>query len=189
MLPNVSTLDEDGCGWICLNPYCGGCSAEEIDFLDLIEAGVPERLAVQLGRLLEFYEGQRIAKWGTGRVQPARASVNGDDEPSQHLPWMRTEDGIPIELGQQRRLLLLIGARLRTARNACRDAGELAAALNRDLVVSFTSSEFDVGQETKQGLAILSQLCATVGHGLDDAQDCHAGIDGGLVGLRTSDEL
>ena len=22
MVPNVSTLDDDGCGWICLNPGC-----------------------------------------------------------------------------------------------------------------------------------------------------------------------
>lgn len=190
MLPNVSTLDDDGCGWICVNPCCKECSAEEAEFLDLIEAGIPEYLAVQLSRLLEFYEEQRTAHWGTGRASSVgKRRADSCESPSTELPWLRTTDGRAVELGRQRRLLALLGARLRVARAMCRDAGELAAALDRDLVVSFMSSEFDVGQDAKQSLAVLAQLCATIGKSLDDARACYDEIDDGLVGLRTGEEF
>ena len=40
MVPNVSTLDDDGCGWICLNPGCPELAAGELEAEDLVEAGV-----------------------------------------------------------------------------------------------------------------------------------------------------
>ena len=42
MVPNVSTLDDDGCGWICLNPGGPELAAGELEAEDLAEAGVPE---------------------------------------------------------------------------------------------------------------------------------------------------
>ena len=45
MVPNVSTLDDDGCGWICLSPGCPELAAGELEAADLVEAGVPEALA------------------------------------------------------------------------------------------------------------------------------------------------
>jgi len=45
MVPNVSTLDDDGCGWICLSPGCPELAAGELEAEDLVEAGVPEELA------------------------------------------------------------------------------------------------------------------------------------------------
>ena len=41
MVPNVSTLDDDGCGWICLSPGCPELAAGELEAEDLVEAGVP----------------------------------------------------------------------------------------------------------------------------------------------------
>lgn len=55
MVPNVSTLDEDGCGWICLNPDCPELAAAELEAEDLVEAGVPEGLASRLARLFARY--------------------------------------------------------------------------------------------------------------------------------------
>ena len=55
MVPNVSTLDEDGCGWICLDPACPELAATELEAEDLVEAGVPEGLAGRLARLVARY--------------------------------------------------------------------------------------------------------------------------------------
>ena len=55
MVPNVSTLDEDGCGWICLNPGCPELHADELEAGDLVEAGVPQALAGRLARLIDHY--------------------------------------------------------------------------------------------------------------------------------------
>jgi hypothetical protein len=41
----VSTLDEDGCGWICRSPGCPELTAGELEGKDLVEAGVPEAVA------------------------------------------------------------------------------------------------------------------------------------------------
>jgi hypothetical protein len=55
MVPNVSTLDDDGCGWICLNPGCPELAAGELEAEHLVEAGVPEALAGRLARLVDHY--------------------------------------------------------------------------------------------------------------------------------------
>ncbi len=55
MIPNVSTLDDDGCGWICINPVCPQQHAEELEPGDLVEAGVPAYLAGRLARLIDSY--------------------------------------------------------------------------------------------------------------------------------------
>jgi hypothetical protein len=52
MLPNVSTLDEHGCGWICLDPDCPELAAAELEAEDLVEAGVPTELARRLTKLI-----------------------------------------------------------------------------------------------------------------------------------------
>jgi hypothetical protein len=48
--PNVSTLDDDVCGWILLSPGC-----PELEPEDLVEAGVPQALAGRLARLIDHY--------------------------------------------------------------------------------------------------------------------------------------
>ncbi len=55
MLPNVSTLDEHGCLWICINPRCPELRAGELEAADLEEAGVPQALAGRLARLIAHY--------------------------------------------------------------------------------------------------------------------------------------
>jgi hypothetical protein len=55
MLPNVSTLDRDGCLWICINPSCPEQGIQEVEPEDLVEAGVPTGLAGRLDRVLAFY--------------------------------------------------------------------------------------------------------------------------------------
>ncbi len=55
MLPNVSTLDADGCLWICINPRCPELRVGELEAADLEEAGVPQALAGRLARLILHY--------------------------------------------------------------------------------------------------------------------------------------
>ena len=74
MVPNVSTLDEDGCGWICLNPGCPELAAGELEAEDLVEAGVPEALAGRLARLIDHYVDAEEAR-AVRRTRPrGRAS-------------------------------------------------------------------------------------------------------------------
>ena len=66
MVPNVSTLDADGCLWICLSPGCPELAAGELEAEDLAGAGVStswgtgsdvedEALAGRLARLVDHY--------------------------------------------------------------------------------------------------------------------------------------
>ena len=52
MVPNVSTMDEHGSGWICLDPDCPELAATELEAEDLVEAGVPTELARRLTKLI-----------------------------------------------------------------------------------------------------------------------------------------
>jgi hypothetical protein len=180
MVPNVSTLDDDGCGWICIDPRCPDCHAEELEPADLIECGVPEHLATRLVSLLDFYEEQRTREWGRGgsRREAGGAPLRRDDCPSCRS-----------ELGVERHTLALVGTRLRAAATACHEAGDLAEALDGKLYVSYISSFFDEGQATKQSLAVLAQLCHTVTVAIADAQARFEGIDPALVGLRSADDM
>lgn len=53
MIPNISTEDEEGFGWYCLNLACGDYSANEIEAEDLEALGVAPYLAKQLSKLIE----------------------------------------------------------------------------------------------------------------------------------------
>jgi hypothetical protein len=53
MLPNVSTLDDEGCAWICLTLGCSDYTAEELEFEDLTAVGVPYWVANQITKLIE----------------------------------------------------------------------------------------------------------------------------------------
>jgi hypothetical protein len=52
MVPNVSTMDEHGRVWICLDPDCPELAATELEAEDLVEAGVPAELARRLTKLI-----------------------------------------------------------------------------------------------------------------------------------------
>lgn len=51
MLPNVSTLDEDGCLWICPTPKCE-YQISELEAEDLIAVGCPPWVAEMLTDLI-----------------------------------------------------------------------------------------------------------------------------------------
>jgi len=65
MVPNVSTIDERGCAWICLDPDCPELAATELEAEDLVEAGVPAELARRPTKL--------ILRWADEAEAPARA--------------------------------------------------------------------------------------------------------------------
>jgi hypothetical protein len=198
-IPTGTGPDDDGCGWTCIDPGCAGCRAEELEAGGFIEAGVPEYLATRLARLLDFYEEQRTREWGFGAC--GRTADHTPSAPERRdSPGLAQQCHIRHDLAQyrhtrddlalQRHTLAMLGARLRVARTACRGAGELAAALDRDLVVSLMSNEFEDGQAAKQSLAVLAALCHTIAGALSDAQQCFAEIDAsGFAGLRTGDDL
>ena len=78
MLPNVSTLDEHGCLWICINPRCPELRAGELEAGDLVEAGVPQALAGRLARLIDFYVEERDSPPRTReRAQADLATLRG----------------------------------------------------------------------------------------------------------------
>jgi len=191
MIPNVSTLDDDGCGWICIDPRCPDCHAEELEAGDLVEAGVPEYLAGRLAVLLDFYEDQRCTGWGSEVGQRAdggtRAGLGAPaaDETSAH-----GASRAHVEPSAQLRKLDALGRRLVAARTACRQAGEIAEALDQELVVSYMSSSFDVGEATKRSLAIIGHACDMLGTQLDGVQShCDDVAADGLAGLRAADEM
>ena len=164
MVPNVSTLDDDGCGWICLNPGCPELAAGELEAEDLVEAGVPRALAGRLARLVGHY------------ADAEEAHAREADAPA----WAR--ERAQADLARLRALLLELG-------RLADGSGALAAHLNDALAVSYHSNDFAEAQDAKQALAAVGALCATMRRTADDAQDRLAGIDPALPGLLTADEL
>jgi hypothetical protein len=78
MVPNVSTLDSGGCGWICLDPGCPELAAGELEAEDLVEAGVPQALAGRLARLIAHYANEAEAPARTReRAQADLALLRG----------------------------------------------------------------------------------------------------------------
>jgi hypothetical protein len=158
MAPNVSTLDDDGCGWICLNPGCPELAAGELEAEDLMEAGVPEALAGRLARLIDHYADAEEAR--------AREA----DAPA----W--TRERAQAELARLRSLLLELG-------RLAEGAGALAGHLSESLVVSCQSDDFDEAQDARQALAAVGALCAVLRRTAGDAQDRLTDVASTLPGL------
>ena len=118
MVPNVSTLDEDGCGWICLNPGCPELAAGELEAEDLVEAGVPEALAGRLARLIDHYVDAEEARAREAdapartreRAQADLARLRGSScsswgaSPRRGRPSPPTSNDVARRLVPQRRL-------------------------------------------------------------------------------------
>jgi hypothetical protein len=158
MVPNVSTLDDDGCGWICLNPGCPELAAGELEAGDLVEAGVPEALAGRLARLVDHY------------VEVEEARGREADAPA------RARERAQADLARLHTHLLELGS-------LAEGAGALAAHLSDTLVVSYHSDDFSEAQDARQALAVVGALCAVLRRTAGDAQDRLAGIDSELPGL------
>ena len=158
MVPNVSTMDDDGCGWICLNPGCPELAAGELEAEDLVEAGVPEALAGRLARLIAHYADGEEA-----RADEADAPV-------------RTREWAQAELAHLRAFLLELG-------RLAEGAGDLAAHLNDSLAVSCHSDDFAEAQDAKQALAAVAALCGVLRRTAADAHDWLGCIDVELPGL------
>ena len=164
MVPNVSTLDVDGCGWICLNPGCPELAAGELEAEDLVEAGVPQALAGRLARLIDHYADAEEARAGELDA-PAAARERAQ-----------------ADLARLRALVLELG-------RLAEGAGALAAHLNASLGVSYHSDDFAEAQEAKQALAAVGALCGVLRRTARDVQDRLAGVDAGLPALLAAEEL
>jgi hypothetical protein len=159
LVPNVSTLDDDGCGWICLNPGCPELAAGELEAEDLVEAGVPEALAGRLARLIEHYTDERECE---------------DDAPS------RMRERAQVELARLRTLVLELG-------RLAEGAGALAGHLSDSLVVSYHSNDFVEAQDARQALVTVGALCVVLRRTAADAQERLAGVEPELPGLLATD--
>jgi len=164
MVPNVSTLDDDGCGWICLSPGCPELAAGELEAEDLAEAGVPEALAGRLARLVDHFVDAEEAR-GREADAPARARERAQ-----------------ADLARLHALLLELG-------RLAEGAGALAAHLSDALVVSYHSDDFDKAEQARQTLAAVGALCAVLLRTAGDAQERLATIDPRLPGLFIADEV
>jgi hypothetical protein len=51
MFPNISTWDDEGCGWNCTTYGCGDWSGGEIEAEDLVVLGVPYWIAERIESL------------------------------------------------------------------------------------------------------------------------------------------
>jgi hypothetical protein len=100
MVAKVSTLDEGGCGRICLSPGCPDLAAGELEADDLVEAGVStswgtgsdvedEALAGRLARLVAHYADARECEADA----PARARERAQAD-------LARLHALPLELGR-----------------------------------------------------------------------------------------
>ena len=163
MVPNVSTLDDDGCGWICLSPGCPELAAGELEAEDLVEAGVPEALAGRLARLVDHYADAEEAR-GREADAPARARERAQ-----------------ADLARLHALLLELG-------RLAEGAGALAAHLTTRSSSRTTATTSPRREDARQALAAVGALCAVLRRTAGDAQDRLAGIDPELPGLLTTDQ-
>jgi hypothetical protein len=161
MVPNVSTLDADGCGWICLSPGCPELAAGELEAADLVEAGVPQALAGRLARLIEHYADERECE-------------------ADALAW--TRERAQAELAHLHALLLELG-------RLAEGAGALAAHLNDSFVVSYHSGDFAEAQDAKQALVAVGALCAVIRRTADGAQGRLADVDAERPGMLTAGQF
>jgi hypothetical protein len=164
MVPNVSTLDADGCGWICLSPGCPEPAAGELEAEDLVEAGVPEALAGRLARLVDHY------------VDGEEARAREADAPA------RTRERAHADLARLHAHLLELG-------RLAEGAGALAAHLSDELVVSYHSDDFAEAQDARQALTAVGALCAVLRRTAGDAQDRIGAMDPTLPGLLPASDL
>ena len=155
MVPNVSTLDDDGCGWICLSPGCPELGAGELEAEDRVEAGAPQALAGRLARLIDH---------------------NADERECEAEVSARARERAQADLARLHALLLELGC-------VAEGAGALAAHLNDALAVPYRSDDFAEAQEAKQALAAVGALCGVLRRTAADAQAWAADIDPELPGL------
>jgi len=159
----VSTLDADGCLWICLSPGCPELTAGELEAEDLVEAGVPQALAGRLARLVDHY------------VEAEEARGREADAP------VRARERAQADLARLHALVLELG-------RLAEGAGALAAHLSDTLVVSYHSDDFAEAEQSRQALAAAGALCTVLRRTAGDALDHLAGVDSELPGLLTTDQ-
>ena len=91
MVPNVSTLDDDGCGWICLSPGCPELAAGELEAGDLAGAGASTSTGTGSG----VEDGARA-----GRTRaPPRASARAGEPGRRRRRPRRPPGRLPRRLG------------------------------------------------------------------------------------------
>jgi hypothetical protein len=165
MVAKVSTLDEGGCGRICLSPGCPELAAGELEAEDLVEAGVSTSWGTDSDVEAEAHAGRL-----------ARLVAHYADAPT------RARERAQAELARLHALLLELG-------RVAQGAGALAAHLNDSLIVSYHSDDFAEARQAKQALAAVGALCGVLRRIAADAQDWLAGIDAELPGLFIADEV
>jgi len=179
MLPNLSQADADGCLWICIDPDCPEFCAGELETEDLVEGGVPKALAACLVKLVDYYEDTIFDLRGErGGEEGADAGGGGAAAP-------------PL-VGSRERAQADLASLCREVRELRRRSALAAAAadqLGLELLISYHSDDFAEAQDAQRALAAAAALCGAARHAVADAEERLAGIDPGLPGLLTTEEL
>ena len=180
MLPNLSQADADGCLWICIDPDCPELCAAELETEDLVEGGVPKALAARLVRLIDYCEDtiEELHAQSVGRGEEG-ADAGGGGAAAPPLAGSR---------GRAQADLASLCRQVRELRRRSALAAAAAAQLGIELVVSNHSDDFAAAQDAQRALATTAALCGAARHAAG-AEECLAGIDGGLPGLLATSEF
>ena len=193
MVPNVSTLDDDGCGWICLHPVCPELCAGELETEDLAGGGVPttwgtgsdvedQALAARLVRLIDYYEDtiEELHAQGAGDGEEG-VDAGGGGAAAPPLPGSR-------ERAQAD--LASLGRQVRELRRCSALAAAAADQLSLELVVSYTSNDFpearDAQRPRRRGGPLRRRRTRRC---LRCAEVRHSGLDPGLPGPPATEDL
>ena len=170
-----TTLDEGGCGWICLNPGCPELAAGELEAEDLAGAGVSTSAGTGSDVEDEALAG-RLARLVDHSVDAVEARADEGDA------LARARERVQAELARLHAHLLELG-------RLAEGAGALAAHLSDSLVVSYHSGDFAEAQEARQALTAVGALCVILRRTAGDAQDRLAGVNLELPGLLSTGDL
>jgi hypothetical protein len=190
MVPNESTLDDDGCGWICLDLGCPELAAGELEAADLAGTDVStsagtgsavedQALAGRLARLIDSYEDT---------IFDFREERGGEEDCADAGGGAAA----PPLAGSRERAQADLASLCRQVRELRQRSALAVAAADRlgsELVVSYHSDDFAAAQDAQRALAAAAALCAAAGHAVADAEHRLAGVDPELPGLLTTGEL
>ena len=173
MVPNVSTLDDDGCGWICLSPGCpelaAGVEAEDLAG-DWVSTSAGTGSMSKTRRSPAVSRGWSITAW-TRRRRAAVRRTRPHGRASARRPSSRVSTRICASWGAWPR---------------AREPSPLTWTTPSSSRT--TRGDFDEAEQTRQTLAVVGALCAVLRRTAGDAQDRHAGIDSELPGLFIANE-
>ena len=141
---------------------------------------MPKALSARLVRLIDYYEDTIEELHALGAVHGEEGTDAGGGGAAA-----------PPLAGSRERAQADLASLCRQVRGLRRRSALAAAAdqLGLELVVAYHSDDFVAAQDAQRALAATAALCGVARHAAVDAEERLAGIDPGLPGLLTTEEL